>query len=117
MIEPFFPALCRPFSREFKPAFLLAGLIPGLLAVALPQRCDAVNFKKLMRAAPQTQPAGPAETFEAVDLPLKEDGVSGDRATWLKAFETKPEKFSGTVQPIEEEEDLRFYRLVFPSPV
>jgi dienelactone hydrolase len=100
----------------FTPALLLAGVVPAL-TVATPQRCEAVNFKKLMRAAPQTQPAGPVETFEAVDIPLKEDGVTGDRAKWLKAFETKPEKFSGTVQLIEEEEDLQFYRLVFPSPV
>ncbi len=70
-----------------------------------------------MRAAPSTQPTGPIQTSDVVDLPLKEDGVTGDRAKWLKAFEPKPERFSCTVQLIEEEEDLRFYRLVFPSPV
>jgi len=104
-------------ARMLAPALLLAGLVPALLTMAPQERCEAVNLKKLMRAAPQTQPAGPTETFEVVDLPLKEDGVSGDRAKWLKAFEPRPEKFTCTVQLIEEEDNLRFYRLVFPSPV
>jgi dienelactone hydrolase len=117
MVERFSSAVRQPARRVLTPALLLAGLVPALLTVSLPRRCEAIDFKKLMRAAPQTQPAGPAETFEAVDLPLNEDGVTGDRAKWLKAFEPKPEKFSGTVQLIEEEDDLRFYRLVFPSPV
>ena len=67
---------------------------------------------------PATQPAAPAETLAAADLPLK-PATGGDAALarYLAAFDQPRGEFKYTLQLLSEEEDFRLYRLVFPSPV
>lgn len=68
-------------------------------------------------AAPATQPAHPIDKFAAKDLPLNLNGANGELAEWLKPFDRPVEQFEYTVQLVREEEKLRFFRIVFPSPV
>lgn len=109
-----------------KPARIAwACLFAVAVVFGLTGRSRAVNARDARRAlirlmAPGTRPASTTRpagvTFEAVDLPLKMDGATGETAEWLKGYDLKPQRFSYTLELISDEETVRVYRLVYPSP-
>src|SRR3954454_15576855 len=100
-----------------------------LVAVAVPfcftDRSRAVNARDARRAlirlmSPATRPASSTRPaglrFEATDLPLKRDGVDAQTAEGLNSFHVKPQRFSYTLELLSDEDPVRVYRLVYPSP-
>ncbi len=85
------------------------GLVSLLLLSA-----PALANPKFPVPAPTTRSS--AESFTATDQALNIDGVAPRDAAWLKRFDHKPETFTYTVQLITVEDDLRLYRVTFPSP-
>ena len=66
---------------------------------------------------PAAQPGAPVEKLEATDLALKRDRVDDKTDRLLQEFDRPPETFTYQLQLVAEEETLRLYRLVYPSPV
>ncbi|MDB5357946.1 MAG: hypothetical protein JWN24_4399 [Phycisphaerales bacterium] len=86
----------------------------ALLLVSVPAAQAAPKIRWANAAA--TQPAGPVEKFSAKDDPLDLRGAQGDLAQWLKPFAVEPREFEYTTQLLDEDENVRIYRLTFPSP-
>jgi dienelactone hydrolase len=90
--------------------FLACGLL--FLCVPSAQAAPKIHWANIGT----TQPSGPTEKFDATDEPLDLRGATGDLAKWLKPFAVEPQKFSYTQQLLDEDENVRVYRLTFPSP-
>ncbi|MDB5171888.1 MAG: esterase [Phycisphaerales bacterium] len=86
----------------------------ALLLLCVPGAQAAPKIRWANVAA--TQPTGPVEKLSAKDEPLDLRGAEGDVAAWLKAFAVEPRTFEYTVQLLDEDENVRVYRLTFPSP-
>lgn len=69
-------------------------------------------------SAPTTRASAPVHTFVATDLPLDLNGATGELACRLSAFDLKLQRFQYTLQIIDEglDDNVRVWRLVFPSP-
>jgi dienelactone hydrolase len=65
---------------------------------------------------PAALPATPVEKLTTADLPLNRQGADERMAKHLASFDTPLGTFDYTLQLVAEEESLRLYRLVFPSP-
>lgn len=99
----------------------LCNLCLATLILVCARRALAADARGILRAllAPATQPltTRPAgQTFEATDRPLNLKGATGRTADRLKAFDHPPERFAYTLQLVADEDDLRVYRLTYPSP-
>ena len=93
----------------------IATLAAPLLGLLLATPLQAFPIGKLLNP-PATQPTTPIETAEARDEPIDLKGAAGQTAEWLKAFDVKAEKFSYTLQLVEQDEFVSVYRLVYDSP-
>ena len=91
---------------------LLFVFASATMADTLPPPLRAAQADALAKRAA----SAPVESFEAIDRALQVDGASGRAAELLKTFDLPPQKFRYTMQPVEDEDGVRAYRLVFPSP-
>ena len=57
-----------------------------------------------------------AETFEAEDHPLATNGAQGELAELLEQYRHPPQRFSYTMELIDEQPLHRMYKLTYPSP-
>ncbi len=91
--------------------FVFLVLASGFCSTALAKtRISADVF------APSTQPAGPLERLAAMDQPLAKRNAAGQMAEWLAAFDVPVRQFTYSIQPLEENEETRVYRVEYPSP-
>jgi len=65
---------------------------------------------------PTTPPEAPVQVCTARDLPLRINDTTGKTLELLRAFDLAPRQFQYTLQLIEEQDGIKVYRLVFPSP-
>jgi hypothetical protein len=109
-----------------KPARLVwVGLVAIAVVAAMPRHSRAVSAGDVRRAlirlmAPGTRPVSSTQPaglrFEAVDLPLKTEGATGETAEWLKSYDVRSQRFAYTLDLVSDEDTIRVYRLVYPSP-
>src|SRR5437868_5700786 len=99
---------------------LLLNVIPACcIALPLASRALASDQAPSVLATTQpaaTRPAAPVQKFQTHDLRLNTNGAAGDLAEWLKPFDLPPALFAYTMQAISEDEQVRVYRLIYPSP-
>ena len=93
--------------------------VGGLAVLCLALCADAQVLRALTAvSAATTRPTAPVEHCFATDQPLDLAGATGDTLKWLRGFDPKPQRFEYTLQLIEDNPDdnVRLYRLTFPSP-
>src|SRR5438105_3508039 len=113
---PLFPGASRMKRRS---ALLLCLTVALLAGAAVPwslARARLAPQAKQPEKPAEAPPTAPLEKLQATDLPLNLKGATGELAEWLKPFDVKPETFTYTMQLVEDEDDIRVYRLIYHSP-